>query len=57
MKEIWKAPREMVDSYRTVRLLQLDFNRRLLAAFVFIVLLFCLLIARFTYLQVIKRDE
>ena len=44
MKEIWKAPREMVDSYRTVRLLQLDFNRRLLAAFVFIVLLFCLLI-------------
>lgn len=57
MKETWKAPREMTDSHRTVRLLQLDFNRRLLAAFIFIVVLFGVLIARFTYLQVIKRDE
>ncbi len=57
MKETWKAPREMTDSHRTVQILQLDFNRRLLAAFVFIVVLFLVLIARFVYLQIINRDE
>ena len=57
MKPAWKIPREMTNSTRAAQLLQRDFHLRLVVAFLFMVLLFCGLIANFIYLQVIRHDE
>lgn len=57
LKDIWKVPRQLSGSVDAERGEERDFYMRLISALVLMLIMFCALIARFIYLQVIKHDE